>query len=264
MKRYLLVAVGAVAGYLLLLVLVGFVLDGYVQRKVRDRLSDSLQADVEIGEASVSLLRGKVSLRGLKIERNRGGTILIEVDSVDANIARLGWSMFDNEPRSVAVRGMRITLSGRGAWALRDRESEPMRVRELLIEDATVSIMPTTLLPNLGRLDLRVERARTGPVVLGSGVSWIFELEELDASADLAGHVNLGVGFADEELTLTGGLFGSRAITVGFTLPEPDPNALEGRQLLQLAKQLAKALVTDVAKGWFDRQIRDRFKDLVD
>jgi hypothetical protein len=34
--------------------------------------------------------------------------------------------------------------------------------------------------------------------------------------------------------------------------------------LLQLAKQLAKTLVTDVAKGWFDRQIKERFEDLLD
>jgi len=241
---------------------VGFVLDGYVARKIRERLAGSLRAKVDIADASVSLLRGKVALRGLTIERRRGGTVLIEIDSVDAGIAPLGWVLFDRDARRVTVRGVRMTLSGRGALALHERERRPIRARELVLEDVTLAVMPTALLPNLGRLELRVDRARTGPVVLGSGVSWLFELRELDATADLAGHANIGVAFSSDRLTLRGGLFGSRSVTVGFELPDPDPDAYEGEQLLQLAKSLAKSLARELTVGWFDREVTDRVKDL--
>jgi hypothetical protein len=264
MKRILVIAAGVVAGYLLLLVLVGLVLGGYVKKKVRARLAGSLEADVEIEDASVSLLRGKVTLRGIKIERHRGGTIVIEVDRVDAGIAPLGWAIVNSDPRRVAVRGVNMTLSGRGALALRERDAEPLRVREFLLEDVNIAVMPTTILPKLGRVEMRVARGRTGPVVLGSGVSWIFELRELDASAGLPGNVDVRVGYADEKLSLGGGFFGSRQVTVGFELPEPDPDAFEVEQLVQLAKKLARTVIKDMAKDWFDREVKDRVKDLID
>ncbi len=264
MKRYLLAACGLVAGYLLLLVLAGFVLDGYVAGKIEARLAGSLRADVDVSDVSISLLRGKVSLRGLTIERRTGGTILIRVESVDAGIAPLGWSIFDREARTVTARGVDMTLSGRGALALHQREKTPIHVRELVLEDVNMAVMPTALLPRLGRIELRVDRARTGPVVLGSGVSWLFELRELRATADLAGHADIGVAFADDRLSLSGGLFGSRSVSFGFELPDPDPDAFEGAQLLSLAKELTKSLAKELATGWFDREITSRFEDLFD
>jgi hypothetical protein len=42
-------------------------------------------------------------------------------------------------------------------------------------------------------------------------------------------------------------------------MPEPDPDAFEVDQLIQLAKKLAKTVAVDVAKDWFHRQV-DRLK----
>ena len=51
-----------VAGYLLLLVVLGWVARGLVEAGVRERLAASLDAEAEVGGASVSLVRGEASV----------------------------------------------------------------------------------------------------------------------------------------------------------------------------------------------------------
>ncbi len=251
-----------VVGYLLLLVLAGAMLGDCVKRRVRDRIAESLQAEVTIGDASLSLVRGRIELEDIHIVGRRGGTVDIAVRRIDADLAPLGWALIDGDPRTVAVRGVDMTLSGRGMFEMRRPEARPLDVERFELEDVHLAVMPTTLLPELGRIDIGVQRARTGPVELRTGVSWIFKLEELAATAELPGSISVAVGYAEQELSLGGAAFGSRPMRLRFVLPEVDPDQFEIAQLGKLAKQLAKQLVKQAAGDWFEREVEDRLEQL--
>ncbi len=264
MMRIALIASGSVAGYLLILIVAGFLLGNCVKARVRARLAESLQADVTIADASVNLLLGKVELRGIKIVGQRGGTVDITVDRVDAGIAPLGWALVDGNPRTVAVRGVDMTLSGRGALTMRKPEARSLDIDRFELEDVRIAIMPTTLLPRLGRIDLTIDRAVTDGVALRTGVSWVFALRELVATAALPGDIAVSVGYRDQRLSLGGESLGSRPISFDFILPEVADDKFEVAQLASLAKQLAKQLVKQAAGDWFDRQIKERLRRAAD
>jgi len=261
MRRLLVIAAGLVGGYLLLLLVLGFALQGCVKDRVARRLASSLDAEVTIDDCSLGLIRGRIELRGLHIHRQRGGDVTIEVAGVDADMAALGWMVFDRDPDRVAVHGATLTLSGRGALALRESHIEPVHVGELVVDDAKLSLSPTLLLPNLGQVDIAIDHARTGPFTLRSGVSWVFALRELDARAELPGGVSGSVGYRNRRLRVGGGVFGSAGLEVDFELPEPDPHQLEVAQLEELAKRLARALIGGAARDWIERKVGDALDD---
>ena len=262
MMRLAVIASCSLAGYLLILIIAGFLLGNCIKARVRARLAESLQADVTIADASVSLLRGKVELRGIRIVGQRGGTVDITIDRVDAGLAPLGWALINGDPRTVSVRGVDMLLSGRGVLTMR-KPARALEVDRFELEDVRIAIMPTTLLPRLGRIDLVIDRAVTDGVALRTGVSWVFALRELVATASLPGDIDISVGYADQRLSLGGASLGSRPISFDFVLPEVAADKFEVAQLVDLAKQLAKQLVKEAAGDWFDREIKERLRRAV-
>ncbi len=263
MRRLLLIAASALGGYLLLLLVLGWVLSGCVEDRVRERLERSLDAEVDIDDLSVGLIRGRFELRGLHIHRERGGALDIRVDSVDADVAGLGWVLLDRDVDRVVVRGVTMELSAAGALTSRDPTREPMHIGELIIEDARLSLSPTALLPALGRVDIAIDHARTGPFTQRNGASWVFALRELVARVDLPGGVGGSFGYRDGRLSIGGGLLGAAPLELEFALPEPDPEQLEPGQLAALARSLARALLQGAAVDWLERTARDRLDRLL-
>jgi hypothetical protein len=257
MRKLIIAALTALVSYVLLLVVLGFAIQGCVSDRMRARLAESLDAEVTIESTSVSLLRGKVELRGIHIVRERGGHLELTIDRLEADMASWGWMAFDHDPRAVRVRGGTLSISGAGALTSRDLDHEPVRVGSIDIRDARIVIMPTAHMPTLGRVELAIAHARTGPVTLTTGVSWVFALEALAATARLPGDVSVAVGYAGEQLSVGAGLFGSDPIAVSFPIPKPDPAKLEVAQLADLAKALGKSVLKAGARDWLRRRVSD-------
>jgi hypothetical protein len=95
-----------------------------------------------------------------------------------------------------------------------------------------------------------------------SGVSWVFALRELAASASLPGGLDGTIGYRDDRLSIGGGMFGSSTLEVDFVMPKPDPSQLEIAQLAELAKKLGRALVEDAARDWLERNAKDKLKQM--
>lgn len=257
MKK-LVVGLGAVAGgYLALLVIAGWLLPGCVEQRIERRLAASLDAEVSVGAVDLALFAGHVTVSDLRIVRD-GGAVDIRVQRTRAEIASWGRVIYDRDLTDVTVAGVDVTLTGAGAAGLRgERRAEPVRMDSLRLEDVDLTLMPSALLPRLGRVEIHLDRAVTGPLVLRNAMSWLYALDEIHAVVDVGG-ASAAIDYAGGELAVGAGLLGSRPITVPFQLPTPDPDALELEQLEVLALALARTLAPEAAKRWLGRQVLDR------
>src|SRR5690606_19552738 len=92
---------GIVAGYAVLLVVLGAVLDGVVAERVRARMAAALDAEVTIGGVEVSLLGGFVELRDVRVVRASGGHLELGIEEIGVRVAPLGWAVIRREPGEV-------------------------------------------------------------------------------------------------------------------------------------------------------------------
>jgi hypothetical protein len=258
------VALGAAAlAYLAFLALGGLIFAGCVEDRVRERLAAALDSEVTIGSTSFSLWRGRVELEDVVAVR-KGGGLELRVDSVDADVAGWGAVLFDRDIDRAVARGAHMTLSARGLVALARRDREPLRVAELVIEDASLAISPTALLPGLGRMQTVVTRAVARPADLTGGLSWLNGLTEIDASLAAPGGVAVTTGYKNGQLALGGSLFGSTPISVPFQLPELDPGASELEHvrvvLTEVMKVAGKRVLGEAAKD----AVKGKLKGLLD
>jgi hypothetical protein len=256
------VAAGVAVVYFVVLVAGGLFGGGCVKRRLTERLAKTLDAEVSIGDVSLSLVRGRVELRDLVIERKTGAHMRIEIDQIVADTAPLGWMLFDREARDVLVRDADISLSAAGAVALRNVKAPVMKIRKLRLDDVRLHVAPTALMPVLGAVDVTIDSATTAPVEVRSALSWIFAIRELQAKLDAPGGVSVGVGYGAKMLKVDGSLFGSTPLAVPFELPVPDPTALELAQLRDVATRLATALGKQTVENWLKEQV-DRVKELI-
>ena len=135
---------GAIAGYLLVLVVLGAVVSGMVARDVRARLAASLDAEAEVGGASVSLVRGAAAIRDLAVRREHDGHLTLTVDALALDLAPLGAVLWDREPRAVTVTGGRLEVSGLAVLRLPPRPKHPpIRVGALALDDCALVLMAT-------------------------------------------------------------------------------------------------------------------------
>jgi hypothetical protein len=227
--------------YVVVLFIIGWAIEGKVERGLTDRMGKSLDAKVTVKSTSVSLLRGKVEFRGVSIEREGTGYVKIVIDKIDADIPSLGMAMFDGTPDLVTLEDVDIQLS---PLAFRKRKpAKPMRMGGLEVKNVRIRLIPTPLMPSLGKSQAVIDYARTGPMEMRSGLSFLFHLRRLQAHADLPHDVHLGVRYEDEYLSLKGPIFDEKPLKVHFPLPKPDPDALETAQAVALGKSLGKVLI---------------------
>lgn len=243
-------SVGAIAGYLLVLGGLGWVAGGMVARDVRARLAASLDAEAEVGGASVSLVRGAASIRDLEVRREHDGHLTLALDALELDLAPLGAVLWDREPRSVVVTGGRLEVSGLGVLRLPPRPKHPpIRVGALALDDCALVLMATGLWPGLARVELIIERARSGATVLRTALSWLFTLEELVARVELPAGVTVRLVYRSGVLSAAGGPFGAMPVIIPFAIPPVDDSD-EVAQLAALGKELGKELVLAEARRW--------------
>src|SRR5690349_2382752 len=240
LRRLLLALAG---GYLVFLALGGVLLRGCAEDRAADKLARALDAKVTIGSSSLSVWRGHIVLEDVVVTRERGGKLDLRIDEVDADLAAWGWMAFDRSVDDAVVRGARMTVSARGLAAAAGREREPsdLMIEHLRIEDAEMALMPTALLPGLGRVEVRVASARASNVTVSSAVSWMAGMTALDAGVKLPAGIDVGAAYADGGLVVKGSLFGSAPLAIPLEMPTLDPRAYEVDQLRALAKALLAA-----------------------
>jgi hypothetical protein len=249
-------AAGALSGaWLMVLVVLGVALAPRQGRATQARLAESLQATATIGALDLALVRGRLAIDGLSIQRDDGpGRMSIEVAGVVCELAPLGLALLDRDCRTLSVRNLRMEVTS--SALLRQRRPSgrrPIRARALELQNAVLVFSPSAFAPDLGRIEIAIERALAGPTVLRTPLSWLFSLRELVARLELPAGVTLRLTYRDGVMTATGALLGSAPIAIPVELPVDDlarDAHEEMRVLLRLGKQIAQRLVARRAEDW--------------
>ena len=254
MRRAAVVIACVLAGWIVVLAVLGATLAGREQRQVEDRVGESLQATATVGTTDLGLVGGHLVLDRLAVKRDDVvGHLALDVDLVRCDLAPLGWALVDHDCRQLAVRGMRLEVSTAALFQLRHPARQPIRASHVVIDDAELAFAPSAFLPSLGRVAIRIEHAEAGPTVFRTPLSWIFALETLRARIDLPANITLRLGYAAGKLSAAGTLFGSAPVEVPFELPlaAAARDAHDEVQLLVKAgEDVAERLVEKRAEDW--------------
>jgi hypothetical protein len=259
-RRVVLVAGGVLVVWLTLLVILGVALTGRQERHTRERLAESLQSTVTLGDLDLALVRGHKTIDALSIKRDDAiGHLAIDVAAVRCELAPLGFALFDRDCRELNVRGLRLEVSTSALFKLdRPRKSRPVRADHMVIDDATLVFLPSAFAPTLGRIEITIEHAVARSTVLRTPISWLFALDELRAHVALPAGITVHVGYAHGVLTAAGSLFGSSPVELPIEIPVANgaKDAHDEMQLLvQLGRQVAERLVAKRAEDWLKSKL---------
>lgn len=237
-------------GYVVVLLILSWGLEGLVEDRVKDQLAYTLRADrVSVDDVDVSLVRGRVTIRGLKAQRSGLGTASLVVAHLEMDIAPMGWAMIDQEPGRLELEGAHLDLSAVGVATLRTRkERRQMKVGEFAIRNSRLTLSVSSLFPGLGRAEVSVAEAQASHVELSDAMSWLYKTRVLDAGLHLPGPLDFGLQYREKSLSVSGSILGSMPIVIPFHWPTPDPGKLELSQILSLAKALVLRLAPEIAK----------------
>ncbi len=274
LRRVIVIGGGLLAVWLVLLVVLGMALSSRQERKTRERLAESLHAQVSIGEVDLALVRGRLSIDklsitsappsaalrapaepGLAINRNDlVGHMTIDVDGVRCELPPLGLALFMHDCSDLIIKGVRLEVSTAALFKMeRPKKGTPIRTDHMVIDSATLVFLPSAFMPDLGRIEIAIEHAETGPTVMRTPLSWLFSLKELDARFQLPAGITVLLGYRNGTLTASGSLFGSGAVELPIRIPVAG-SAKDAHDemllLVQLGKQIAQQLVAKRAEDW--------------
>jgi hypothetical protein len=259
LKRTAIIAVCVIVAWFVLLAILGPVLAGREQAHVEERVGESLQATATVGTTDLGLVGGSLVLDRLAVRRDDVvGHLALDVDQVRCDLAPLGWALVDHDCRDLAIRGMRLEVSTAALFQLRHPARQPIRVRHVTIDDATLAFAPSAFVPSLGRVAITIEHAEAGDTVFREPLSWIFALETLRARIELPANITLRLGYAHGKLSAAGTLFGSAPVEVPFELPvaalAADPRG-EIALLVKAGEDVAERLVEKRAEDWLNAKL---------
>ena len=107
--------------------------------------------------------------------RKQCGVVELRIDSIEADVAGWGRLLVDRDVDRAVVRGVDMSLSARGLAAVMRKGREPLEIGELVLEDVSVAVMPTALLPGSGASRRGVARGGApalSPAVCRGSTSW--------------------------------------------------------------------------------------------
>jgi hypothetical protein len=256
LKRAAIVMAGVVACWLVVLFILGYPLGSRQERQTKERLGESLLAQVTVGDSELSLIRGMWTLDQLTVKRDdEVGHLALRVANVWCDLPPLGWALFDRTCSELAVRGVRLEVSTMQLFKVKRPKRKALRADRVVIDDATFAFLPSAFAPNLGGISITIEHAESGATLLRTPLSWLFTLEELRAKLELPAGVKLSLGYRAGVLTVAGSLFGPTPVEVPVQMPVPDPTAdphEETKQLVQVAKDIGERLVAKRAMDWVE------------
>jgi hypothetical protein len=260
LRRVVLVGGGLLVAWFTLLVILSVTLTGRQERHTKQRLADSLQSTVTLGDLDLALVRGHMTIDALSIKRDDAiGHLAIDVAGVRCELAPLGLALFDRDCRELNIRGLRLEVSTSALFKLtRPPKSRPIKADHMVIDNATLVFLPSAFTPQLGRVEITIEHAVAGTTVLRTPISWLFSLEELRAHFVLPAGITVNVTYRNGMLTAAGSLFGSSAVELPIEIPVASTakDAHDEMQLLvQLGRQIAERLVAKRAQDWLESKL---------
>jgi hypothetical protein len=257
MKRAAIGVVGAIGAYFLALLLGGWLGAGCVAERIDSRLEQALGTEVEIGSASVALIRGKIEISDITIRRTDLGQAEFHVESAELDVAPMGGVLFTRSTSAVRIGEASGEMSAIGALGTLRAKTTPIAIGDLTIEHGTLSAAPTALLPGLGKVVVDVRNVIALDVELSHALSWLPKAVQFESSVKVPGGIEIDADYADGKLGLAGSMFGSDKMTVPFRIPV----ATDGAEIGQMIA-VAKALVRSVGKELIDDKI-DKLEDEV-
>jgi hypothetical protein len=254
------IAIGFVMLWLGLLLALDGVLAGRQATGISSRVAESLHGSGSVDGADLALVRGRLSLEGLRVRRDDPvGHLAIDVAAIDCELPPLGWALVDSRCRELDVRGTRLEVSTTALFQLEHPRRPPIRVDRVVIDDAELLFAPSAFLPGLGRVAIVIEHAVAGETVLRTPLSWLFALLELRARIELPAGISVQLRFGTGRLAAAGPLFGGGPVELPVELPSANA-AHDARGEIQLlistGKQLAARLVEKRATDWIETKFR--------
>lgn len=261
-RRVVLFVAVVVAVWLAVLVVLGFTHAARTGRQVADRFGDTLQGASTFRDAELSLVRGALDLEGLAVRREDAlGKLSLDIAGVSCDLPPLGLALVDRDCGELAIAGMRLEVSAIALLRPKKGKRPPMRADRVVIRDAVLGFAPSAFVPDLGRVQVRVERAVAGPTRFRTPLSWLFAMKELRASFDLPGGFVVHLHYRDGVMSASGSLLGSAPVAIPVSLPvreATDDGAAELRRLVAFGKGVAEALVSQRAKEWLRSKLPGR------
>jgi hypothetical protein len=249
------IAIGVIAlAALWLIALV--VLDAVVGRqqaaRIASRVGESLQGSASVGDVDLALVRGRLSIDGLGVRRDDDvGHLALDVPDVVCELPPLGGALLDRACAELAVRGVRLDVSSLAMFHPPHPQHRPIRAGRVSITDSVLAFSPSAFLPELGKIEVRVDSADAGPTVLRTPLSWICAMTALDATLELPAGLVVHVTYGGGTLSASGALFGASPVAVPLELPRcgDDPRE-QTHALIEFGEQAAERLVAKRAADW--------------
>jgi len=257
MKRLSAVIAGLCGLWLIALVVIGHIYADRLAGRVTQRLGDALQATATLGNADVTLIRGRLELDQLAVHRDDIGHLAITIDQIRCELPVLGYALVDSECRDLAIRGTRLEVSAAGLFQLHNQVREPIRARHVVIDDATFEFSPSALAPGLGRIAIHLDHAEAGETVFKTPLSWLFALTDLRAHVELPAGIEVELGYHDGKMSASGSLFGTTPVELPFEIPVRDPTDDAKAELAKLvtAGKAIGELIAHRASDWLKSKL---------
>lgn len=254
------IAVGAVvAAWLVALLILGALGTRRQAERITSGLSESMQGSAAVGDVDLALIRGRLSIADLSVQRDDAlGHLSLVVPEVRCELPPLGGALVDGNCRELAVRGVRLEISSAALFQLKRPKRPPLHAGRVVIDDAVLEFSPSAFLPSLGRIAIRIDHAEAGATVMRTPLSWLFALQALRATFELPAGMTLYVTYAGGVLGAAGSWFGRAPVTLPVTLPVASAFA-DGKSeidaLVALGKSVAEQLVEKRAQDWVNSML---------
>jgi hypothetical protein len=258
MKKAARIAIGVFALWIVFLVIFGFAYSGRAGERVANRLGESMMAKATVGSSSLSLVRGWVELDDLRVRKDDLGLLEIDIGHIECDLLPMGLALIDRSCGDLVIDKVRLTMTSASVLQMKRPKRKPLRVDRVEIRDAVLTFMPSAFLPDLGKIEIRVDYVEAGPTTFKTPLSWIFSMRELRATLDLPADIVLTLQYANGALTVQGSVFGSAPVTLPVSLPtanSADDAKAEMAKLVTFAKDLAEDLLETRAKNWLKSKL---------
>jgi hypothetical protein len=253
LRRVIAVVTGALGVWCLALIVAGYAAGGCQQRGVERRLATAFEAKVGFADADLALVRGRFAGDDLRMAKTTPlGTMAVTVGRLEAELAPLGLALLDHRIRVLRLERAELSATTLELLKTRDRGGKPFAVDALELTDVHLVTMPLAPAPALAKIEVTIERARAGPTVFRTALSWVFALEELVARIEVADGVTVRIDYRGGKLRASGGMFGATWVDVPFAIPVLDP-AHEMQQLAAIGVELASKMTLRQAETWLQR-----------
>ena len=254
------ITVGVGAGWLVLLLVLGFALGARQERITKERLAESLQAQVTLAGSDLALIRGRWELEQLSVRRDDAiGKLALDVADVRCELGPLGWALVNRDCNELVVKGVRLEVSSTALFKGKRPKRKPIRADRLVIDDAVLVLAPSALAPSMGAIEIAIEHAESGPTLMRSPLSWLLTLAVLRPLLALPAGITVHLSYQRGVLTAAGSLFGSAPVDLPVQLPvastAKDAHE-EMQQLVAVGRDIAQRLVATRAQDWLEKKLK--------